>query len=67
MNGIQNLRMQKGITQIQLASDLGVDKSTVAKWETGKAFPRADLLPKIADLLGCSIDQLFGREAPAAE
>lgn len=67
MNSIQNLRMQKGITQIQLASDLGVDKSTVAKWETGKAFPRADLLPKIADLLGCSIDQLFGREAPAAE
>ena len=67
MNGIQNLRMQKGITQIQLASDLGVDKSTVAKWETGKAFPRADLLPKIADLLGCSIDQLFGRDTPAAE
>lgn len=34
-------------------------KYTIAKWETGKANPRADLLPKLAKALGCSVDDLF--------
>ena len=38
---------------------LNVDRSTIAKWETGEAMPRADKLPEIAKILGCTIDDLF--------
>lgn len=57
MINIQSLRGDK--TQSALAEELGVDRSTIAKWETGKANPRADLLPKLAKALGCSVDDLF--------
>lgn len=40
---------------------LGVSASSVAKWETTNTCPRAELLPALADLLHCSIDDLFGR------
>lgn len=47
------------MTQAELAKELGIDRSTVAKWETGKANPRVELLPKLAEILNCSIDELF--------
>ena len=59
---IKERRLKAKITQAQLAQKMGVDPSTVVKWETGKAYPRALDIPKIADALGCSIDALFGRE-----
>lgn len=52
-------RKAAGITQNELADTLRIDRSTVAKWETGKAYPRAALLPKIAQVLGCTIDELL--------
>lgn len=54
---IQTLRGD--MTQAELAKELGIDRSTVAKWETGKANPRVELLPKLAEILNCSIDELF--------
>lgn len=46
---------------MELAQEISVTQSSVAKWETDEAYPRCELLPKIADALGCSIDELFGR------
>ena len=48
-------------------SILGVDQSTVCLWETGKTKPRAKLIPAIAKILGCSIDELLEDDAPVAE
>lgn len=62
MKQIQRKRLKLGMTQADLAGALGVDPSTVAKWESEKAYPRADLLPKIARLLGCTIDELYADE-----
>lgn len=62
MKQIQRKRLKLGMTQADLAGALGVDPSTVAKWESEKAYPRADLLPKIASLLGCTIDELYADE-----
>lgn len=62
MKQIQKRRMAIGMTQAELAHKLGVNPSSVAKWETEKAYPRADLLPKIAQLLGCTIDDLYADE-----
>lgn len=59
MNEIQMRRIAIGITQDQLAEKLGVDRSTVTKWELGKSYPRASLLPKISEILGCTVDELF--------
>ena len=60
------LRKSVGLTQEQLADKLGVERTTVAKWETGEASPRADKLPKLAEVLGCRIDDLFEKkENPA--
>ena len=59
MNEIQMMRNRLGITQEELAAVIEVDRSTIAKWETGKALPRAELLPKLARALNCSIDNLL--------
>lgn len=53
------LRKQKNVTQAELANRLGVDRSTVACWEIGKSKPTADKLVKVADVLGCTVDELL--------
>ena len=60
MNNIKNLRKKEKLTQIDLAKKLKIGQSTVAMWETGEAMPRADKLPELAKILGCTIDDLFG-------
>ena len=56
---IKQKRMQAKLTQRELAEMLCVDQSTVCLWETGKTNPRASLLPKLAKILSCSIDDLL--------
>lgn len=52
-------RLRAGLTQETVAESLEVDRTTVSKWDVMIAKPRADLLPKIASLYGCTIDDLF--------
>lgn len=63
MEDIKRLREAQGKTQKQLADEMGVERSTVAKWEARTAFPRADKLPKLAEVLGCSVADLFNTES----
>ena len=58
MNRIQSARQQQGITQGNLAKLIGVERSTVSKWETGKGIPGVEMLPKLADMLKCTVDDL---------
>lgn len=60
MNGFQNMRERADITQDELSKRLGVDRSTVAKWETGKSFPRPGLLIRLTEIFGCTADELLG-------
>lgn len=57
---IKELREKAGLTQDTVAKALMLDRSTVAKWETGESKPRADKLPELARILGCTIDELYG-------
>lgn len=66
-NKITYYRKKLGITQEQLAQQLDVTNQAVSKWETDQCCPDTLLLPKLADIFGVSIDELFGREAPAPE
>jgi transcriptional regulator with XRE-family HTH domain len=52
------------LTQIQVAKELGISNTTVSMWETGNALPSAKLLPKIAALYNCTVDELLKESAP---
>lgn len=56
---IKKKREQMNISQQNLADALNIDQSTVCLWETGKTQPRAKLLPRIAKLLNCTVDELL--------
>jgi transcriptional regulator with XRE-family HTH domain len=59
---IKDLRMEKGLTQIQLAKELNVDKSTIAKYETDKIEPSISMLKILAKYFKVSSDFLLGIE-----
>lgn len=53
-------RKKKGLTQEDLANSLNVVRQTVSKWEKGISVPDAEMLMRIADLLGASVSELMG-------
>lgn len=53
-------RKEKGITQDELASYIGVSKASVSKWETGQSYPDITFLPQLATYFNISIDDLIG-------
>ncbi len=59
MNKIKEKREEKGWTQEELAKRLNVSRTAVVKWETGAAMPTVKRLVNLADLFGCSIDDLL--------
>ena len=63
---IRELRQARGLSQARVAEDVGVSKPAVCKWETGVSVPRTELLPMLARVLGCSIDELFAQDPEAA-
>lgn len=58
-NYLYTLRGRAGLTQKQLARQLGVTNKAVSKWETGKAKPTTQTLRKMAALFGLSVDRLL--------
>ena len=60
---IRALRLRKGLTQEQVAQQLGVTYQAVSKWENGTNTPDIVLLPEIAALFGVTIDALFTQDA----
>ena len=56
---IARLRVSKGLTQTELAERLGRVQTAISKWECGEATPPASLLPKLAEVLGCTVNDLF--------
>lgn len=60
---IKRLRLEKEMTQEQLASLLGVSAQAVSKWETSETYPDGALLVPIANALDVSLDVLFDNKA----
>lgn len=56
---IKELRNKIGISQNELAKQLDVVQSTVSMWENGTNSPKTSMIPKLAEILQCSIDELF--------
>lgn len=57
---IKQARLNKKITQEQLAEALGVTTQAVSKWETDCSYPDITLIPAIANYLDVSSDELLG-------
>lgn len=60
---LKYFRMMNGLSQQRLANKLGVSRSAVAMWETGKSQPDNSLLLKSAQILNVSVDELLGNES----
>lgn len=60
---IKQLRYKAGLTQEQLAEQLGVGGQSVSKWETGATMPDITALPLLAEIFGVTIDDLFDLSA----
>ena len=56
---LQFIRSQAGVTQEQLAEQLGVSRQSVSKWESGASFPEMDTLLRLCDLYDVNLDTLL--------
>ena len=68
MNVMKERRLRGAIpTQLEVAKAVGVKPSAVSKWERGLAKPRADKLPQLAKLYGCTIEELLADDVDEVE
>ncbi len=62
MSRIKELRRKNKLSQTELAEKMSVGQTAVSMWENGTNFPKSEMLPKLAKVLGCTIDDLFDKE-----
>lgn len=53
------LRKEKGLSQEELANELGVSRQTVSKWETGESMPDFDKIIPLCEFYGITSDELL--------
>ena len=56
---IRQLRTERGLSQAQIAEQMYVTRSTVARWESGSRMPDAMMITRLAKCLGTSTEALF--------
>ena len=59
--GIKQFREDAGMTKTDLAGQLGVTRQAVGNWEKGISYPTAANLLQMAEIFGCTVDELLGR------
>lgn len=64
---VRTLRSEKGMTQLELAQRMGVTDKAVSKWERDLSIPDVASLPKLAEELGVSVDELLQAKSAAQE
>ncbi len=64
---IAALRREKGLKQDDIAKALDVSSQAVSKWENDQSCPDISLLPKLAKLLGVTVDVLLSGEEEKTE
>ena len=61
-NLISKLREEKGLSQSELGSKLGVTNKAVSRWENGRGYPDTSLLLKLSEVLEITVDELLKGE-----
>lgn len=59
---LKRVRIDRHMTQAQVAKKIGVTASMVSSYETDIRLPSFDVMIRIADLFGVSVDYLLGRD-----
>ncbi len=59
---LKRLRLQKGLTQEQLAEVFGVSAQAVSRWETSTSYPDITLLPGLTIFYNTSVDAIVGMD-----
>lgn len=63
---LRELRKERGLTLMQLAKHFNMSHSTLSKYETGHRKPDMEMLKKLSDYFGVSVDYLIG-ESPVRD
>lgn len=66
-NMIANLRKEQGMTQLDLAEKMGVTDKAVSKWERDLSCPDVSSIPKLAEILGVTVDELMQSKSDGAK
>lgn len=61
---IMQLRKAAGLSQEQLAGQIGVSRQSISKWETGPSAPELEKLVALSHVFGVSTDTLLGNTSP---
>lgn len=65
---IASQRKEKGLTQLELAEQVGVTDKAVSKWERDLSCPDVGTIPKLAEIFDISVDELMqGKTAKEKE
>ena len=59
---IAELRKEQGMTQKQLAENIGVSDKTISKWECGNGLPEMSSIPVLCEALGINMNELLSGE-----
>lgn len=59
-DNLLNLRHRRGLSQEQLADQLGVSRQAISKWEGGQSTPELEKLMAISKFFNISLDELTG-------
>ena len=61
-NKIKELRLEKGLSQRELATKTGIKQANISRWEAGIVIPNVLDVWALAEFFDCSIDYIVGKE-----
>ena len=64
---LRRLRVERGLSQIQLSERVYVTRSTIARWETGSRLPDAAMIARLSECLGVDVGTLLSAAAESDE
>jgi len=60
-NNLRKLRKEKGLSQIAVQMQTGIEQALISKYENGERLPPTETLMQLADFYGVSMDYIMGR------
>ena len=58
---LKELRKEKGLSQIAVQKQTGIEQALISKYENGERVPPTETLMQLADFYGVSMDYIMGR------
>ena len=62
MKGLRKIRKERNLNQLKVAMDLNISREALSHYENGKREPSIDMLNKLSEYFGVSIDYLINGE-----